>query len=351
MNIFKGVLLLLWLTAQTALPAHADVTPPYGGLFQSSDDRFLTDQFCFGKPDGAACQIPGHVFDGAGAGVCRQIRDKYRYSHRLFITTCHPDQSVLRIDRGFPASAFSVSYYRPCDEDEPDPAITSRFPGKVFTCGEAPRVVDRFCRGKQVDDACEASMRVNGRLEKRAGQCRENLEDLFIDDKRVADRPVLQCEPAKEINRDYTRVGPPGETHWLCSLWENTPGCVLGWHRGLWSFVQAFFADGVQSMALFLTLLMEVPVILFFARRWGLSGKRAFWAGVAMSSITHPIAWEAADVFYTETGWLLVWGLIEASVVVVEAMLMRWWLRVTWRRAALLSMLANGFTALVGLLA
>lgn len=349
MSLLKWACFLFWLAAFAIQLVHADVTPPYGGLFQSNNDHFLTDQFCLGKPDGAACQIPGHVFDGAGAGVCRQIKEKY--SHRLYITTCHPDQSVLRIDRGYPVSAFTVSYYHPCDQGEPDPAITKRFPGKVLICGEAPKVADRFCRGKQVDDACEASMRVNGRIETRVGRCRNDQDALLMDDTRVAHRSVLLCETANEVMRDYTRVGPPGETHWLCSLWANTPGCVLGWHRGLWSFVQAFFADGVQSMALFLTLLMEVPVILFFARRWGVSGKRAFWAGVAMSSITHPIAWRAADVFYTETGWLLVWGLIEASVVVVEAMLMRWWLRVSWRRAALLSLLANGFTALVGLLA
>ena len=348
MNFFKRASLWFLLAVLAALPAQADVTPPYGGVFQS-DDRYVTDQFCFAKQDGAACRIPGHEFDGAGAGVCRTIKDKY--IDGLVITTCHPHGSALSIDRDFPSTPFDVSYYQRCVDNKPDSEITKHFPDKLFTCDQRPVAIDRFCRGKQIDDACEASMRVNGRFETRTGKCRTNLEVLLIDGRKVADRPVLQCETANEVQREYTRVGPPGETHWLCNVWADAPGCVLGWHRGFWSFVQAFFADGVQSMALFFTLLLEVPVILFVARRWGVSGRRAFWAGVAMSSITHPIAWEAADMFYTETGWVLVWGLIEASVVLVEGILMRWWLRLSWRRAGMLSLLANAVTAIAGLLA
>jgi len=346
-SLLKWACFLFWLAAFAIQPVHADVTPPYGGFFQNYDDRYVTDQFCYGKRDGAACQIPGHVFDGAGAGICRQVEEKH--SRGLFITTCQPDGSVLRIDRQFPVSPYGMGYYQTCDEGKPRAEIVQRFPTVSFICDEAPRVVDRFCRGKQEKDACEASIRVNGKPEKVRGVCVRDLDQLFVNGYPVAYRGVFQCATANPIEHDYTRVGPPGETHWLCTLWAAAPGCVLGWHEGIWSAARAYIGAEEQRMAWFMTLLLEVPVVLFFARRWRLPLGRAFLVGVAMSSITHPLAWEAASWLYTESLWVLAWVGIETAVVAIEAGLMRWWLGLTWRRAALLSLLANGFTALVGL--
>jgi len=123
----------LCLMTTLVMSASADVTPPYGGVFQS-DDRFVTDQFCFAKQDGAACRIPGHEFDGAGAGVCRTIKDKY--IDGLVITTCHPHGSALSIDRGFPSTPFDVSYYQRCVET----SLIQRSPSTSLTsCSPAIR--------------------------------------------------------------------------------------------------------------------------------------------------------------------------------------------------------------------
>lgn len=342
-----GRLLVLCMTGLMVLTAHADLIGPYGGLFDPIGDHFVTDQYCFGKRPDAACQIPGHAFDGGGKGVCRHRLSEH--SLDSWATLCEPDKSVFRIDRQFPVSPYEGTYHS-CYADKPKPELIDRLPMALFRCSSVPRVADRFCRGKQEDDACEAIVVVNGHRETIRGICQENHDELVIEGRRVAARPVLQCESANEVERDYLRVGPPGETHWLCSLRADMPGCVLGWHPGILSTVREFLAAERQRMAWFLTLLMEVPVVLFFARRWRVPTLRALLAGVTISSITHPLAWEAAEQLYTESLWMLAWAMIETTVVAIEAGLMRWWLHLSWRRAGLLSLLANGLTACAGLL-
>lgn len=105
-----------------------------------------------------------------------------------------------------------------------------------------------------------------------------------------------------------------------------------------------------QTTALALTLAVELLVVIAWSRR----GVDAAWprliaAGLLPSLLTHPLAWRAAaalPVADYARGVLV----IETVVVLVEAVLLRLLLRLAWREAFLLALVANAASFAVGAL-
>ena len=114
-----------------------------------------------------------------------------------------------------------------------------------------------------------------------------------------------------------------------------------------------------QVTALALTLAVELLVVIAWSRRGIVAegprrGIDAAWprliaAGLLPSLLTHPLAWRAAaalPVAAYARGLLF----IEAVVVLVEAALLRLLLRLAWREALLLALVANAASFAVGAL-
>lgn len=93
-------------------------------------------------------------------------------------------------------------------------------------------------------------------------------------------------------------------------------------------------------VAFLLTVSFELPIVLLLAPR----GRRARAAGDACAAnlLTHPCAWWAV----LSAG--APWGLVEAAVLVVEAMVYRTVTGLRWPRAVATALLANGVTAAIG---
>lgn len=104
----------------------------------------------------------------------------------------------------------------------------------------------------------------------------------------------------------------------------------------------------MQLKAYLLTLLLELPVALALARVWDLPLPRVGMTTLLASSLTHPLAWQTALMLVTMRPWWLVWLLIEAGVVVMEALVFRRLLRLPWSRALWLSFLVNAVSASAG---
>lgn len=105
------------------------------------------------------------------------------------------------------------------------------------------------------------------------------------------------------------------------------------------------------AQALALTLACEVPLILWLtARLPHLSRTRVALVAATASCVTHPLAWRAALAFTPDMYRTGLW-LIEAIVVVIEALWYLLWLRPGWRRAATWSLAANALSATLGMLA
>ncbi|GMV39680.1 MAG: hypothetical protein AMXMBFR64_13960 [Myxococcales bacterium] len=101
-----------------------------------------------------------------------------------------------------------------------------------------------------------------------------------------------------------------------------------------------------QAEALALSLVVEVPVVLAVARR-ACSAVRLALIAVAATLVTHPFAWLA-------NGWIPLpfaprAALIEASVVVAEAVIYGRLVPLGAPRAALASVMANAASFAVGL--
>jgi hypothetical protein len=100
-----------------------------------------------------------------------------------------------------------------------------------------------------------------------------------------------------------------------------------------------------QLEALALTIGMELPVAFVWFRLAGWLPRDAWWRGVlvvvAVSLISHPLAWQAND------RWLRAWSLwprvtvIELAVIVVEAAILAWGLSLAARRALVVSASMN----------
>ena len=103
--------------------------------------------------------------------------------------------------------------------------------------------------------------------------------------------------------------------------------------------------------ALVLTLAVEVPVLVAFARAAGWAGwGRALVGAVGVNVVTHPV------LYAVSTGFGSPWQLAGAEVVVtvVETALLCWWWRVRGREdavtLALAVVAANAASTALGLL-
>ena len=103
--------------------------------------------------------------------------------------------------------------------------------------------------------------------------------------------------------------------------------------------------------ALVLTLAVEVPVLVAFARAAGWAGwGRALVGAVGVNVVTHPV------LYAVSTGFASPWQLAAAEVVVAvaEVALLVWWWRVRGREDALTLALAvvaaNAASTALGLL-
>ena len=102
-----------------------------------------------------------------------------------------------------------------------------------------------------------------------------------------------------------------------------------------------------QWQALALTLVVEAPIAWVALGRRVPSRVRRLAAGVVPSCITHPAAWHAAGNFGVHDA-LQGLLLIEALVALVETGLIAGIARVPLRVALVVSVLANGASALLG---
>lgn len=105
-----------------------------------------------------------------------------------------------------------------------------------------------------------------------------------------------------------------------------------------------------QTTAFALTLAVELLVVIAWSRRrmdavW----PRLIAAGLLPSLLTHPLAWHAAAALPV-AGYARGVSVIEAVVVLVEAVLLRLLLRLAWREAFLLALVANAASFAVGAL-
>ena len=104
------------------------------------------------------------------------------------------------------------------------------------------------------------------------------------------------------------------------------------------------------SLALILSLLVEVPMVWIADR---ITSSR--WRGVSLAVallatlLTQPIAWRLALVFATYN-YLIVWILIELSVVLLEAALYRALVWKDWIGAISVSFIANMASASLSIL-
>ena len=89
--------------------------------------------------------------------------------------------------------------------------------------------------------------------------------------------------------------------------------------------------------ALGLTLAVEAPVAAALAAR----GRRTRTAGmsVLLNLVTHPAAWLVAP------NGLAAWAALELAVTAAEALGYRWFARLGWRRALIVSAACNAATA------
>ena len=104
-------------------------------------------------------------------------------------------------------------------------------------------------------------------------------------------------------------------------------------------------------VALALTLAVEVPVVVAFARRACWVGRRHAVAGaVGVNAVTHPV------LYAVSTGFGSPWQLVgaELAVVAVESLLLAWWWQVRSREdtvtLALAVVAANAASTALGLL-
>ncbi|MEN9434556.1 MAG: hypothetical protein RLZZ422_2145 [Pseudomonadota bacterium] len=108
-----------------------------------------------------------------------------------------------------------------------------------------------------------------------------------------------------------------------------------------------------QALAWLLTLLLEVPLVVFFANKWGISWQRAAIVGIVASSITHPLAWKsfwaATVIWQTDHAWLWL-VCIESLVWLIEAGVYRIALPLDWGRSMMLALLTNALSASMGML-
>lgn len=190
-------------------PAHADLLPPGDFLLRERMKAELgfydeADQFCRAKAVGAPCSLPGHAFDGGGDGRCER-RLEARGHHAQLICTLKP---AYTIDRQLPKSPYQFSPTA-CWAWTHDKAFRERMAYLNARCEPAPVAADRFCKGKQANEACTAEITFQGRQEQRPGRCELDMERFDIAPPRVMVRPRLLCQSATPVQREVGPASPP----------------------------------------------------------------------------------------------------------------------------------------------
>jgi hypothetical protein len=109
----------------------------------------------------------------------------------------------------------------------------------------------------------------------------------------------------------------------------------------------------VEAEALVLSAVVEGPIAFLIIRltRWPSRG--ALYVGLAScvaTAVTHPQLWTAALWAYPRFPCWPTAIVLEALVMAVEGVLIAWMAMLTWRRAMLVSLVANSASCLAGLI-
>ena len=102
-----------------------------------------------------------------------------------------------------------------------------------------------------------------------------------------------------------------------------------------------------EAEAMIWTYAIELPVTLLAGWLWRCRWQRGLVSGLLASGLTHPLAWTLAQAWPAET-FLQGFFIIEAGVVLVETVVLRFGMRLGWGQAFCLSLLANGLSAGAG---
>lgn len=102
-----------------------------------------------------------------------------------------------------------------------------------------------------------------------------------------------------------------------------------------------------QTQALLWTWLLELPIVWLAGRAWRVDWRRSVLAGLLASGLSHPIAWQLA-LAGSEAVYRWSWYGIEIGVWGLETWILARIMGLRLKRAAGLSLLANGFSALMG---
>jgi len=107
-----------------------------------------------------------------------------------------------------------------------------------------------------------------------------------------------------------------------------------------------------ETAALLLSIVIEAIVALaaMHVSGWG-SGWRAALAATVGTLITHPVVWRTVPPLTLVTGYGAAVALIEAGVVFAEGVAYRVIVPLAWRRALLVSLIANAASTAAGLAA
>ncbi len=109
----------------------------------------------------------------------------------------------------------------------------------------------------------------------------------------------------------------------------------------------------VEAEALAFSAVIEGPIAYLIIRltRWPCRG--ALHVGLASAvatAVTHPQLWEGAFWAYARFPFWPSVIVLEALVIVAEGLLIAWMAELAWRRAMLVSLIANSASCLAGLL-
>lgn len=110
-----------------------------------------------------------------------------------------------------------------------------------------------------------------------------------------------------------------------------------------------------QLLALLISLGIEAPIVLlilfhtgYISCRWDIF--TSLIIACAATLLTHPFAWESNQVLIPFIGFSIRVILIESIVSVTEGIVYRFFLKISWQKSLLTSLVANGSSFIGGLL-
>jgi len=109
----------------------------------------------------------------------------------------------------------------------------------------------------------------------------------------------------------------------------------------------------LESEALLISAAIEAPIafLIIRATQWPSRGAvHAGFAAAVATAVTHPQLWTAALWAYPRFGYWPSVIVLEAIVVLVEGGLIGWMVRLSLRRALLISLAANAASCAAGFL-